>query len=89
MYEIESSCFWKCISLKVMKRKKKRKRYYVHPIDVYDPGRDKELIKDEKWGKIIVGGYLLLLFIIIWFTPVFEIITDLFKYGLFKNIDGI
>ena len=54
-----------------MKRKKKKKRYFVHPIDVYDPGREEELIKDEKWGKVIVGGYLLFLFIIIIFIILF------------------
>ena len=77
-----------------MKKKKKDERRVLGGL-IYGPGRSYTHLNsrrendERKWDKRIVLGYLLFMFIILWFTPVFEMITDLFKYGLFKNIDGI
>ena len=72
-----------------MKRKKRKRKYYVHPIDALDPGLDKNEIKDRKWNDRILTIYMLFLIIVCLLIPLFEIISDLFKYGLYKNIDGI
>tara|TARA_B100001027_G_C16105894_1_gene258225 strand:- start:292 stop:510 length:219 start_codon:yes stop_codon:yes gene_type:complete len=72
-----------------MKRKKRKRKYYVHPIDALDPGLDKNEIKDRKWNDRTLTIYMLFLIIVCLLIPLFEIISDLFKYGLYKNIDGI
>ena len=74
-----------------MKKKKKDRRRVlggmIYGGDRSYPHLNSRRENDErKWDKRLVLGYLLLIVIISWFTPVFEIITDLFKYGLFKNI---
>lgn len=77
-----------------MKKKKKDERRVFGGL-IYGPGRSYTHLNsrrendERKRNKRIVLGYLIFMFIILWFTPVFEMISDLFKYGLFKNIDSI
>ena len=47
-----------------MKRKKRKKKYYVHPIDALDPGLDQNEVKNRKWNERTIGIYMLFLIIV-------------------------
>ena len=62
-------------------RKRKKIKYYVHPIDALDPGLDKNEIKNRKFNERTIGSYMLFLIIICFLIPVFDIISEMIRCG--------
>ena len=64
-----------------MKRKKRKKKYYVHPIDALDPGLDQNEVKNRKWNERTIGIYMLFLIIVCLIIPVFDLISEMIRCG--------
>ena len=60
-----------------MKRKKRKKKYYVHPIDALDPGLDQNEVKNRKWNERTIGIYMLFLIIVCLIIPAFDLISEM------------
>ena len=62
-----------------MKRKKRKKKYYVHPIDALDPGLDQNEVKNRKWNERTIGIYMLFLIIVCLIIPAFDLISEMIR----------
>ncbi len=62
-----------------MKRKKRKKKYYVHPIDALDPGLDQSEVKNRKWNERTIGIYMLFLIIVCLIIPAFDLISEMIR----------
>ena len=62
-----------------MKRKKRKKKYYVHPIDALDPGLDQNEVKNRKWNERAIGIYMLFLIIVCLIIPAFDLISEMIR----------
>ena len=62
-----------------MKRKKRKKKYYVHPIDALDPGLDQTEVKNRKWNERAIGIYMLFLIIVCLIIPAFDLISEMIR----------
>ena len=64
-----------------MKRKKRKKKYYVHPIDALDPGLDQNEVNNRKWNERTIGVYMLFLIIVCLIIPAFDLISEMIRCG--------
>ena len=62
-----------------MKGKKRKKKYYVHPIDALDPGLDQNEVKNRKWNERAIGIYMLFLIIVCLIIPAFDLISEMIR----------
>ncbi len=62
-----------------MKDRKKKKKYYVHPIDALDPDLSKGNKLDKKIDNWVWGIWAVFIITVVLLIPGFEILSEMIK----------
>ena len=67
-----------------MVKKKKKTKYYVHPIDAFDPNISKEKKLNNKINNRVIGIWGIFIIVVCLLIPGFEILSDFVRCGWLK-----
>jgi hypothetical protein len=68
----------------IKKRKKRKTRSYIHPIDALDPNISKEKKLNNKINNRVIGIWGIFIIVVCLLIPGFEILSDFVRCGWLK-----